>query len=156
MPQPQRPARSARRRQWQIGSHLGSNRGRRRGNRGRDIVVGCDTYESILHDLRHLGLIDIRLTGPGRVPLLDHPTGPFQTNSHDILLQEQGTTDWASDLQKYNPVPSPSKDWNAFKLAIRSNLDPKGDDGVRDSNSTKLTCDNDYTINWNKYTPEKI
>lgn len=67
-----------------------------------------------------------------------------------------GTTDWASDLQTYNDVPSPSKDWNAFKLAIRSKLDPKGDDGVRDGNWTKLTCDNDYTTRWDKHTPEEI
>ncbi|KAK3398714.1 hypothetical protein B0T20DRAFT_411850 [Sordaria brevicollis] len=66
-----------------------------------------------------------------------------------------GTTDWASDLQKYHDVPSPSKDWNAFKLAIRSNLDPKGDDGVRDGNWTKLTCDNDYTSRWDRHTPEE-
>lgn len=67
-----------------------------------------------------------------------------------------GTTDWASDLQKYNDVPSPAKDWNSFKQAIRAGLDPKGDDGVRDGNWTKLTCDNDYTINWDDHTPEEI
>ncbi|KAK3947971.1 hypothetical protein QBC32DRAFT_246732, partial [Pseudoneurospora amorphoporcata] len=66
-----------------------------------------------------------------------------------------GTTDWASDLQKYNPVPSPSKDWNTFKLAIHSNLDPKADDGVRGGNWTRLTCDNDYTINWDTHSAEE-
>ncbi|KAA8622106.1 hypothetical protein SMACR_09659 [Sordaria macrospora] len=66
-----------------------------------------------------------------------------------------GTTDWASDLQKYNPVPSPSKDWKTFKLAIRSNLDPKSDDGVRGGNWTKLTCTNDFTRHPLEHAPQE-
>ncbi|KAK1779163.1 hypothetical protein QBC45DRAFT_144301 [Copromyces sp. CBS 386.78] len=67
-----------------------------------------------------------------------------------------GTTDWASDLQKYNPVPLPSADWASFINDIRNNKDPKGDDGVREGNWTQWTCDNDYTKNWDQYLPEEI
>ncbi|KAI8252718.1 hypothetical protein K4K58_007656 [Colletotrichum sp. SAR11_239] len=36
-----------------------------------------------------------------------------------------GTTDWASDLQQFNPVPKPAKDWASFIALAASGNDPK-------------------------------
>ncbi|OLN96797.1 Killer toxin subunits alpha/beta 2 [Colletotrichum chlorophyti] len=36
-----------------------------------------------------------------------------------------GTTDWASDLQEFNPAPKPAKDWASFIAMAASGNDPK-------------------------------
>lgn len=36
-----------------------------------------------------------------------------------------GTTDWASDLQEFNPVPKPAKDWASFIAMAASGNNPK-------------------------------
>jgi hypothetical protein len=35
-----------------------------------------------------------------------------------------GTTNWATDLEKYNDAPSMSKDWTAFRLSVKSGDKP--------------------------------
>ncbi|KAK3956166.1 hypothetical protein QBC32DRAFT_251260 [Pseudoneurospora amorphoporcata] len=67
-----------------------------------------------------------------------------------------GTTDWASDLQNYNPAPFPSANWTSLIKDVRSGKDPKGDDGVREGIWTQWTCNNDYTRHWDEYTSEEI
>jgi GH18 family chitinase len=63
-----------------------------------------------------------------------------------------GTTDWATDLQKYHDVPAPAKNWKAFKTTIKSGLDPKTDN-TRNGNWTDLDCTNPAISDWPDYTP---
>ncbi|KAI8943235.1 hypothetical protein NX059_001257 [Plenodomus lindquistii] len=57
-----------------------------------------------------------------------------------------GTTDWATDLQKYNDVPAPAKDWASFKLMIKTGENPKNDH-TRNGNWTSFDCMNEYVDN---------
>ncbi|KAH6631034.1 hypothetical protein B0J18DRAFT_379787 [Chaetomium sp. MPI-SDFR-AT-0129] len=61
-----------------------------------------------------------------------------------------GTTDWASDLQEFHPVPGPLKDWDAYKLAISVGEDPKIDN-TRTGNWTSLNCSEDMVMYWGDY-----
>ncbi|KAK3312158.1 hypothetical protein B0H66DRAFT_578425 [Apodospora peruviana] len=50
-----------------------------------------------------------------------------------------GTTDWATDLQKYHDAPAPSPDWTRFTLKVKKGEDPKDDDS-RSGTWTSLDC----------------
>lgn len=55
-------------------------------------------------------------------------------------LNMGGTTNWATDLEKYNDVPRPSDSWLDFKLSIKAGKNP-WQAGDRNGNWTDLTCD---------------
>lgn len=50
-----------------------------------------------------------------------------------------GTTDWATDLQKYNPPPFIAKSWSSLIDDVGLNKDPY-EEGNRTGNWTSLTC----------------
>ncbi|GCB21695.1 killer toxin subunits alpha/beta [Aspergillus awamori] len=50
-----------------------------------------------------------------------------------------GTTDWATDLQKYNPPPFIAKSWSSLIDDVVLNKDPY-EEGNRTGNWTSLTC----------------
>ncbi|KAH0426127.1 glycosylhydrolase family 18-6 [Colletotrichum camelliae] len=50
-----------------------------------------------------------------------------------------GTTDWATDLQKYHTVPKPAVSWASFKQFALSGQDPKTD-VTRSGNWTDFNC----------------
>ncbi|KXH62440.1 glycosylhydrolase family 18-6 [Colletotrichum nymphaeae SA-01] len=56
-----------------------------------------------------------------------------------------GTTDWATDLQKYHDAPAPAKDWAQFKQLAISGQDPKSD-YTRNGNWTDFDCTNIYAM----------
>ncbi|KAK8012878.1 chitinase [Apiospora marii] len=61
-----------------------------------------------------------------------------------------GTTDWATDLQKYHDVPAPASSWASFKQKALNGEEPKDDD-ERSGNWTSLECTNDMVSNEKKY-----
>ncbi|EGS17235.1 class V chitinase-like protein [Thermochaetoides thermophila DSM 1495] len=63
-----------------------------------------------------------------------------------------GTTDWATDLQKFNPVPAPAKDWETFKRLIELGENPKLDH-TRDPSWVQFDCSNDITRSKIGYPP---
>jgi len=68
-------------------------------------------------------------------------------------LQMGGTTNWASDLEKYNDVPEGSSDsWSAFRLSIKVGSDPYAK-GPRSGNWTTLTCADPAAADLYDYTP---
>lgn len=75
---------------------------------------------------------------------MDHDIRTTRTHKY-AGLNLGGTTNWASDLEKFNPAPHDYKDWDAYKLAIKSG--DTGFNGVDDPNAnrtgnwTELTCD---------------
>lgn len=62
-----------------------------------------------------------------------------------------GTTDWATDLQKYHEVPAPAKDWASFKQKALNGEEPKSDDDNRSGNWTSFDCTNDMVSNDKNY-----
>jgi hypothetical protein len=54
-----------------------------------------------------------------------------------------GTSDWASDLQRYYPVPGPLGDWPTFKDAIKLGQNPLVKT-TRSGNWTKIHCDSEF------------
>jgi GH18 family chitinase len=56
-----------------------------------------------------------------------------------------GTTDWASDLQAFHPVPKPQENWNMFKQLILAGKNPKSDT-TRTGDWTPLQCTEDATV----------
>ncbi|KAM7212489.1 hypothetical protein V8F06_012111 [Rhypophila decipiens] len=61
-----------------------------------------------------------------------------------------GTTDWATDLQKYHDVPAPAKDWATFKQKALTGQNPKDDDS-RSGNWTSIDCSNDMVVHEKNY-----
>ncbi|KXJ89088.1 hypothetical protein Micbo1qcDRAFT_213428 [Microdochium bolleyi] len=57
-----------------------------------------------------------------------------------------GTTDWATDLQKYHDVPAPAQSWSSFKQAIINKEDPLLDP-TRNGDWTKKDCSDYYVVN---------
>jgi GH18 family chitinase len=64
-----------------------------------------------------------------------------------------GTTDWATDLQIYNDVPEPAKNWAQYKQMIVSGDDPKT--STRTGHWTDYVCTNKYIDEPFKYTPSE-
>ncbi|KAI8157845.1 hypothetical protein K4K49_005092 [Colletotrichum sp. SAR 10_70] len=56
-----------------------------------------------------------------------------------------GTTDWASDLQQFNPVPKPAKDWASFIALAASGNDPK-QSTITIGKWKNLTCEADVIV----------
>lgn len=56
-------------------------------------------------------------------------------------LSMGGSTNWASDLETYNPAPDTSTSWASFKEAVGVGGDPYAE-GTRSGNWTSLTCSN--------------
>jgi GH18 family chitinase len=56
-----------------------------------------------------------------------------------------GTTDWASDLQQFHPVPKPQESWNMFKQLIYAGKDP-GVDHTRYGGWAPLQCTEPATV----------
>ena len=54
-----------------------------------------------------------------------------------------GTSDWASDLQKYYPVPGPLEDWPTFKDTINLGQSPMVKK-TRSGSWTKIHCDSKF------------
>lgn len=65
-----------------------------------------------------------------------------------------GTTDWASDLQKYHDVPQPATSWGSFIELARKGTDPKTDHS-RNGNWTDFDCTNDMIDSYLDYTPSE-
>jgi hypothetical protein len=55
-----------------------------------------------------------------------------------------GTTNWATDLEKFNDAPSLNQDWSSFRLSIKGGDDPYVE-GDRHGNWTDIKC-NDPAI----------
>lgn len=66
-----------------------------------------------------------------------------------------GTTDWATDLQKYHDVPAPASDWASFRQKVLNGEEPKDDDS-RTGNWTSLDCTNELVVNQNKYDVDRL
>ncbi|RHZ56572.1 uncharacterized protein CDV56_100433 [Aspergillus thermomutatus] len=56
-----------------------------------------------------------------------------------------GTSDWASDLQKYHDVPAPAKSWGMFKQLALAGDDPKADH-TRNGNWTEMDCTHEMIV----------
>ncbi|KAL8284361.1 hypothetical protein RB597_001601 [Gaeumannomyces tritici] len=56
-----------------------------------------------------------------------------------------GTTDWATDLQKYHDVPAPASDWASFKKKALNGEEPKTDDS-RSGTWTSLDCKHEMVV----------
>ncbi|KAF7561921.1 hypothetical protein G7046_g2225 [Stylonectria norvegica] len=54
-------------------------------------------------------------------------------------LNMGGTSDWATDLERYNDVPKQAKSWADFKLNVKAGMDPY-QVGKRHGNWTSVTC----------------
>ncbi|KAK5799831.1 hypothetical protein VI817_002043 [Penicillium citrinum] len=65
-----------------------------------------------------------------------------------------GTTDWASDLQKFNDAPLPLENWDMFRKLARAGDDPKVDHS-RNGNWTDLYCTDPVLVDWPDYTPSE-
>ena len=65
-----------------------------------------------------------------------------------------GTTDWASDLQKYHDAPEPAKSWAIFKELTSSGVDPKTDHS-RNGDWTQFDCTHDIIRSFLDYTPSE-
>ncbi|KXX78980.1 Killer toxin subunits alpha/beta [Madurella mycetomatis] len=65
-----------------------------------------------------------------------------------------GTSDWATDLQKYHPVPRPAKDWATYKRLASTGQDPKADN-TRTGGWTEFDCMHDTILNAQVYTPSE-
>jgi GH18 family chitinase len=65
-----------------------------------------------------------------------------------------GTTDWATDLQKYHDVPKPAKSWAIFKQLAISGKDPKSDH-TRHGSWTTFDCTHPLVDDWPDYKPRK-
>jgi hypothetical protein len=62
-----------------------------------------------------------------------------------------GTSDWASDLQKYNDVPTPADGWDTFRKLAKAGDDPKVDHS-RNGNWTDFDCEHKMIIDSTWYT----
>ncbi|TPX08096.1 uncharacterized protein E0L32_010163 [Thyridium curvatum] len=65
-----------------------------------------------------------------------------------------GTTDWATDLQKYHDVPHPASSWAVFKERAQNGENPKSDDS-RNGGWTDLNCDDEYVNHKNQYSAQE-
>jgi hypothetical protein len=63
-----------------------------------------------------------------------------------------GTSDWASDLQKYHDVPAPSESWPFHKKVILAGDNPKVDHS-RNGNWTEMDCTHEMIVDSTWYTP---
>ncbi|THC88729.1 hypothetical protein EYZ11_011829 [Aspergillus tanneri] len=63
-----------------------------------------------------------------------------------------GTSDWASDLQKYHDVPGPATSWGVFKQLALAGEDPKTDH-TRNGNWTEMDCTHKMIVDSTWYTP---
>ncbi|RYP62222.1 hypothetical protein DL771_009821 [Monosporascus sp. 5C6A] len=61
-----------------------------------------------------------------------------------------GTTDWATDLQKYHDVPAPASDWASFKQKALNGEEPKNDDS-RSGNWTSFDCTTEMVLHEKNY-----
>ena len=66
-----------------------------------------------------------------------------------------GTTDWSSDLQKYNDPPAPAKSWATYKQLIMTGEDPKNDH-TRTGEWTKHYCTDKFVDDAIDYTPSEL
>jgi hypothetical protein len=64
-----------------------------------------------------------------------------------------GTTDWATDLQTYHPVPAPAKDWPTFIALTLAGENGKADH-TRDSSWTQFDCTHPVTVDPLYYYPD--
>ncbi|THC87759.1 hypothetical protein EYZ11_012794 [Aspergillus tanneri] len=65
-----------------------------------------------------------------------------------------GTSDWATDLQKYHDVPPPATRWAMFIELTMSGEDPKTD-MTRNGNWTDWTCEHPYIVAPFDHTPSE-
>ncbi|KAL2847859.1 putative necrosis-inducing factor-domain-containing protein [Aspergillus pseudoustus] len=65
-----------------------------------------------------------------------------------------GTSDWATDLQEYHPVPRPATSWAALNRLIMIGQNPKKDP-TRNGNWTDFNCKHDVIDHKLQYTPSK-
>jgi hypothetical protein len=65
-----------------------------------------------------------------------------------------GTTDWATDLQKYNPAPYPQDDWLTYKMIGLAGGNPDTDD-TRTGGWTDFNCTHIVTRHPQDYTPSE-
>ncbi|KAL3461234.1 hypothetical protein BJX64DRAFT_289606 [Aspergillus heterothallicus] len=63
-----------------------------------------------------------------------------------------GTSDWASDLQKYHNAPPPTKDWGTYIRMASTGIDPK-QDYTRYGNWTEFNCQHKHSKDKWDYTP---
>ena len=61
-------------------------------------------------------------------------------------LNMGGSTDWASDLEDYQPNPPTAGSWGNFILAVKAGSDPYVE-GPRTGNWTSLHCDDPAVVN---------
>jgi hypothetical protein len=65
-----------------------------------------------------------------------------------------GTSDWATDLQEYHPVPKPADSWGTFIRLAGSGVNPKVD-YTRHGNWTDINCDHPVMKSEFGYPPSK-
>jgi hypothetical protein len=65
-----------------------------------------------------------------------------------------GTSDWASDLQKYHDVPAPAKSWGVFKQLALAGEDPKADH-TRNGNWTEMDCTHEMIVDSTYHLPSE-
>ncbi|KAL2127503.1 hypothetical protein VTI74DRAFT_10626 [Chaetomium olivicolor] len=68
-----------------------------------------------------------------------------------------GTTDWATDLQKFNDPPKPAKDWASFIALAANGENPKEDTETNIGNWKSFNCKADAIAEWGskKMTPSE-
>jgi hypothetical protein len=64
-----------------------------------------------------------------------------------------GTTDWATSLQMYHPVPRPADSWANFKMIASGGGNPKA--LPRNSSWTDLNCQDPFTVQREYHTPSE-
>ncbi|KAM7214753.1 hypothetical protein V8F06_009825 [Rhypophila decipiens] len=71
------------------------------------------------------------------------------------VLGMAGITDWATDLQVFNPVPKPQKNWGAFIALAATGANPKEDTNTSIGKWKDFTCTHEAVSNWGqaKMTP---
>ncbi|KAF7126015.1 hypothetical protein CNMCM5793_002374 [Aspergillus hiratsukae] len=65
-----------------------------------------------------------------------------------------GTTDWATDLQKYHEVPAPAQSWAMFIELAYSGEDPKADH-TRNGNWTEMDCTHEMIVDSTYHLPSE-
>ncbi|KAK4136083.1 glycoside hydrolase family 18 protein [Trichocladium antarcticum] len=65
-----------------------------------------------------------------------------------------GTTDWASDLQEFNPPPLPATDWPTYKRQVSAGLDPK-ENTTTIGHWKDFTCTHKVIVNSGDYLPSE-
>ncbi|OBT40321.1 hypothetical protein VE00_08471 [Pseudogymnoascus sp. WSF 3629] len=80
----------------------------------------------------------------------------IRTQRHALYtgLNLGGTTNWATDLEKYNDVPGDSGSWLNYKLSIKAGKNP-WQVGDRTGNWTEIMCDSQAASDIRGLTPEQ-